>query len=471
MAENCTLDTELKDMSVGEPDKVSEKDDGAEKYKALVETLSKKEFYDIKQKSVKTISPESGQASGQPAIQSDQGSEETCSSHSMGKVAVDSLDSYGFDCDQETIIHDLKKKHQPDGAPIHLSTFDQQNLPVTIWRKGNKSKLYLVNLAFKVQSEYVDARWSGLKIDIKDLVKHGMKLVVEKKTTDVKGKVVAAHALYVKSVEENSPKDYTFKCMNSWGEKDKNIVLKKTDLQRLHYVSLYCMKMVQLLAPVGNFAEYQGCRLGVYLEAGVHNGCPFYEQLHTADTEKDGYFIYRDDEGTVWGISKSLCEKHIAARNKSGGDHLPKEGWEPFYDDANPEDTFTVSEEAPTLCGAITISGVPTTAEDPECNGRYLPTLQYSAGRQVFKHEAEDRFLLVPPGYVAWEVGTKLDSVLSWVLVSGCAPTLCPAEKRAESSQRIARKHWRYWDTKQKKVIRDDATIKISCDTCKLEIK
>ena len=83
-------------MSVGEPDKVSEKDDGAEKYKALVETLSKKEFYDIKQKSVKTISPESGQASGQPATHSDQGSEETCSSHSVGKVVVDTLDSYGF---------------------------------------------------------------------------------------------------------------------------------------------------------------------------------------------------------------------------------------------------------------------------------------------------------------------------------------------------------------------------------------
>ena len=76
MAENCTLENVVKDMSVGEPDKVSEKDDGAEKYKTLVETLSKKEFYDIKQKSVKTISPGDGRTSGQPATHSDQGSEE-----------------------------------------------------------------------------------------------------------------------------------------------------------------------------------------------------------------------------------------------------------------------------------------------------------------------------------------------------------------------------------------------------------
>ena len=123
------------------------------------------------------------------------------------------------------------------------------------------------------------------------------------------------------------------------------------------------------------------------------------------------------------------------------------------------------------MCEAITISGVPATAEDPACNGRYVPSLQYSAGRQVFQHEAEDRFLLVPPGYVDWVVVTKLDSVSSVVLLSGCAPTLCPAEKRAESSQRIGQKHWRYVDTKQGKVISDDANIKISCDTCKLENK
>ena len=101
-----------------------------------------------------------------------------------------------------------------------------------------------------------------------------------------------------------------------------------------------------------------------------------------------------------------------------------------------------------------------------------MPTLQYSAGRQVFQHEAEDRFLLVPPGAVHWVVRTKLDSV--YVLGSGCAPTLCPAEKRAESSQRMGCKHWDWgywaWDTKQMKWI-EDANIKISCDTCKLENK
>ena len=78
MAENCTLlENKLEDMSVGEAEKVSEKDDGAQKFKALVENLSKKEFYDIKQKSVKTISTENAQASGQPATHSNQGSEET----------------------------------------------------------------------------------------------------------------------------------------------------------------------------------------------------------------------------------------------------------------------------------------------------------------------------------------------------------------------------------------------------------
>ena len=72
MAENSTLlENKLDDMSLGEPDKVSEKDDGAEKYKALVETLSKKEFYDI-QNNVKAISPENAQATGQPATHSDQ---------------------------------------------------------------------------------------------------------------------------------------------------------------------------------------------------------------------------------------------------------------------------------------------------------------------------------------------------------------------------------------------------------------
>ena len=66
-------------------------------------TLKARKIYDVNSKKATTMAP--GfiplAATSQPAVVSDQGNNETCASHAVGKAVVEIIDGLGMDCDQD----------------------------------------------------------------------------------------------------------------------------------------------------------------------------------------------------------------------------------------------------------------------------------------------------------------------------------------------------------------------------------
>ena len=56
----------------------------------------------------------------------------------------------------------------------------------------------------------------------------------------------------------------------------------------------------------------------------------------------------------------------------------------------------------------------------------------FSAGRRGFKHQTQERYLLVKTGKVHWSVRGSIESK-KLVMKSGCAPSMCPADPRAQT--------------------------------------
>ena len=198
----------------------------------------------------------------------------------------------------------------------------------------------------------------------------------------------------------------------------------------------------------GPTAEWQGFMLGVYKKGGTHNGCPYYKQLDTERRDGEEHVIYRSKrkEGEKeWTFGRGLDGMFNIKNDVSKTDSVPLTGWTCFVEDKFRDDPYLrISPDQPTACGEITISASGDAAAYQQwCVGVYTPTQRFSAGRQVFKHKAYELYLLVPLDVVTWSVQDSVE-MKGGRMQSGCAPSLCPADPRARTSERVGYTSWIY---------------------------
>ena len=223
-----------------------------------------------------------------------------------------------------------------------------------------------------------------------------------------------------------------------------------------------------LVTSSGPSAENQGDMLGIYKKAGTHNNCPYYRQEDTEMSDGEEEVIYRSNEGG-WVIGPGLDGiRHL--KNASKTESVPLTGWT-CWDSVSQKDRYDqylrIFPDQPPACGEITISdSVNKTISDwyagqSKCLGVYMPTQMFSAGRRVFKHQTQERYLLVPPGKVYWRVTESVESEGGWMR-SGCAPSMCPADPRAKTNERQGWTSWLYGKGKEGGWRHGDITVKCS---------
>jgi|ERR1712126_228306 len=207
---------------------------------------------------------------GQPPVHSDQGTEDTCVSHSLSKLIVDVADHYGLDTDQTQIQEHLIEKFQPLKKARNVEEFIQEAIGVLVWEKEKPEEKHLVNIAFKVETDqllrletdreyekgqwtgpnrvYENKQWTGPKMNVFPVHQIQIRMVVEqliiRKNKEMK-KQMFSHALYATSCtkESENSRHYKIQCIGSWGEEDEDEILftSKNEVYKIHYISLYSM--------------------------------------------------------------------------------------------------------------------------------------------------------------------------------------------------------------------------------------
>ena len=169
-------------------------------------------------------------------------------------------------------------------------------------------------------------------------------------------------------------------------EADEEVDMKKDKVIQLNYFSLY-FKGIYTVTTTGESADYTS-RFGILYHDGMKDGYKYYKQLHTVEGT-EGRYSYRDDEG-VWGMRKSMLDERSSLRNLSKSEDLPHVNWE--FDkngDWCPAKEMSVTPGPPLLCKSVNISAPEAVSLSPEIVGKYLPTSDFSSGREIFKHESE----------------------------------------------------------------------------------
>ena len=203
-----------------------------------------------------------------------------------------------------------------------------------------------------------------------------------------------------------------------------------------------------LVTTTGPTAEFQGSNFGLYREAGTHHGAPYYVQLHDVNTNKEPCKIYKDNNvlyGVAWKAGLNLGDAACGLLHSSNTDTVPETGWQyndgtTWHHDAGIR-VRHVEDISTLLCGTITISATGEAAKfQSKGMGKFRPTGQFSAGRQVFYNR---RYLSVYPCRRAW--GSRYNAEDSEIGVrSGCAPGLCPAFRRAAVNEKEKINSWQY---------------------------
>ena len=215
-----------------------------------------------------------------------------------------------------------------------------------------------------------------------------------------------------------------------------------------------------LLTSSGDSAEY--CGIGMYKEAGTYNNCHYYKQMDTVRTDGKEEVIYRREEGG-WAMGLGLGGTRDF-ENASKNESVPLTGWTFWYDGENLDDPhMRIYPDQPPACGEITISASGDAAgKHPECLGVYKPTQMFSRGRQVFKHKSHERYLFVPTGHSVWCVNDSFE-IKRPNMQSGCACSMCPADPRARTYERLGLTSWQYLDDGWK-----NGDITVKCSVLKL---
>ena len=372
---------------------------------SFFKTLTQRKTFDIQSKVDKIVDLVGAPPVplGQPPVVSNQGNEDTCASHAVGKAIVDIIDGFNMDMHQPKLTEKLIKTVQPSRRPTFIREFCNKPIEVEIWSSGLRHKSRFVTIFIFVQSEInVDKPdWSGPKMTSKELKNKNTRVVAVWETKP------CPHAVYVKEITHYQRKQgFTLDCVNSLGTQETNPQIPNCDISRLHYISLY-MDTILLVTSSGPSAEYQGRSLGIYKEAGKHNNCPYYKQMDTVRTDGKENVIYRRKEGG-WTIGTGL-DGGYALKNASMTESVPLTGWTCAIDGKGRDDPhLRISPDQPPACGEITITAsTDAAARQPECVGVYSPTKMFSAGRQVFKHQTQERCLYIRPlafNFTGWKV-------------------------------------------------------------------
>ena len=198
-----------------------------------------------------------------------------------------------------------------------------------------------------------------------------------------------------------------------------------------------------LVTSSGPTAEYCGNMLGLYKKAGTHNNCPYYKQMDIEKTDNKEHVIYRHTE-LGWAMGPGL-DGFCCLKNASKTESVPLTGWSCLVMDGRFKEDFhlSISSDHPPTCEYITITASGDAAVRHSTSvGVYTPTQIFSCGRQVFKHQTQERYLRVPQDNVLWYVQ---DSAGGFIIGSSCAPSMCPADPRARTSERYRVTSWSNW--------------------------
>ena len=357
--------------------------------------LQKKEFFDIVNQKLETLSEETEPrpCPSQPASVSDQGSMHTCSSHCLAKCVVDIMDGFGLDCDQNQVIQELIRRGQPDQEPEWICCFNKKPIFVEVWVKGQESNKRLLSLSLLVQpTDYrghrVTSNWTGPKMTPEMMKSHHTRMIA-----CWKERPNFLHAIYVNTWTKTR-NSYDFDCINSHGEIDKFPQLKPNDISELYYISLYSVSTIQVTS-TGEAGDVWKSPFGIYQEEGMHNGCLYYKQLHFWES-KERWFCFSDGHGS-WFLGWSLGGSVWFRKNQG-------KYWEFYGHDDNVwrSTPLKLTQGVPAFCNSVEINCsssveiLPSNIQD--FLGTYLATGQFSMGRQVFKHTAEEYLLLVHYG-------------------------------------------------------------------------
>ena len=365
----------------------------------------------------------------------------------MGKVVVEVLNGFNLDCNQNKVIDNLVNVVQPDKEPIPIPDFHNQQIDLEFWDKGSDSLGFTeARVTLLVQRQAVNSStWKEPAMTMNQLNDNRNSRMVAVYKTGRKGPH-KHHALYVenfqkiqKKLNEKNSAKYSFNCVNSWGEgNDPHPCIPNTQITALYYISLFCDNYI-FLSSTGPSAEHQGTYQGRFREEGEYNKLPFYRQVSTVRPEEDIFLYNHTDDGS-WLIGPGM-DGAGALKNTSKTDTIPLSGWTCFAGGKYRDDpSLKISSDSPAMCGDITIEATGAAADKhPRCLGVYSPNGMYSMGRRVFKHQTEELYLLVTSGYVVWYVLESVDADNdSSLMLSACAPSMCPADPRARTEGGLA---------------------------------
>ena len=97
-----------------------------------------------------------------------------------------------------------------------------------------------------------------------------------------------------------------------------------------------------LVTSTGPAAEYQGSAIGLYREAGTHNGASYYVQLHDVNTEEEPGKIYKYKDGG-WRAGDVLGGAVCGLKNSSATATVPESGWQYVGEGGWPHDAGDIS--------------------------------------------------------------------------------------------------------------------------------
>ena len=110
-----------------------------------------------------------------------------------------------------------------------------------------------------------------------------------------------------------------------------------------------------VLSSTARAAEYQGHRLGEFVEAGEHGERPFYRQ-RTTEGSKPHYLYFEDN---CWQVSETLGNRNDYIKNCQDTQLPPTKSWEYVGDGGWSDDDTSLTLEFTTLspCQLVRVAG------------------------------------------------------------------------------------------------------------------
>lgn len=208
-------------------------------------------------------------------------------------------------------------------------------------------------------------------------------------------------------------------------------------------------KATVVLSSTAGAAEYQGARLGEFVEAGEHGGRPFFTQRDTEGVSDK--FLY--SEGGKWWVSDILGESSGWLRNKQDSPFPPSGTWEFWSSSRIPkgwqdDDTsLTLTFFTLSPCKMVRVTGRGDVVEKQRSKlGDYrLEVGRWSQGRPVYKKvDGQTLYLLVKESFPSWYISSSTTGTTGFIH-SGRG-TNYPSSPEAGPSVRSGYTGWRYWD-------------------------